>query len=196
MPPRIVDLSYICAPSVLARLKSDLLGLESFALEIWNRLLVLSIGGALGVNARYWLGVLITRWSGPRFPWATVVINVTGSFAIGFLAVILAYRWPHPLGRLFVVTGFLGGYTTFSSFTFESLDLWEKGEKSLSMANTIGSVAAGLAAVTLGVALGRAVFGSPSESVRLVQNRQAFEEPAESADLPPHSFLDERPGST
>jgi fluoride exporter len=163
---------------------------EPLALEIWNRLLVLSIGGALGVNARYWLGVLITRWSGPRFPWATVVINVTGSFAIGFLAVILAYRWPHPLGRLFVVTGFLGGYTTFSSFTFESLKLWEDGEKGLSMANTFGSVAAGLAAVTLGVALGRAVIGSPPESERLVHSHRVHVEPSEAAELPPESFLD------
>jgi fluoride exporter len=159
-------------------------------LDDWNRVLALSIGGALGVNARYWLGVLITRWAGHRFPWATVAINVSGSFAIGFLAVILAYRWPHPMGRLFVVTGFLGGYTTFSSFTFESLKLWEDGEKGLSMANTFGSVAAGLAAVTLGVALGRAVIGSPPESERLVHSHPGAVPRDEVPELPPESFLD------
>ena len=156
----------------------------------WERIAVLSIGGALGVNARYWLGVLMARWTDPRFPWATVLINVTGSFAIGFLAVILAYRWPHPLGRLFVVTGFLGGYTTFSSFAFESLKLWEDGEKGLSLANTFGSVAAGLAAVVLGVALGRAVIGSPVEGERLVHDKPGHVERAEAVELPPESFLD------
>lgn len=122
------------------------------------RVLALSLGGALGVNARYWLSVLIARWLGTRFPWATVLINVTGSFAIGFLAVFLTHRWPSTMGRLLLVTGFLGGYTTFSSFAYESLQLWEDGKKGLSLANTFGSVAAGLVAVMLGVALGRAVF--------------------------------------
>jgi CrcB protein len=158
-------------------------------LYVWSHIAVLSIGGALGVNARFWLGVVITRWAGPRFPWATVVINVTGSFAIGFLAVILAYRWPHPLGRLFVVTGFLGGYTTFSSFSFESLKLWEDGEKGLSVANTVGSVVAGLGAVALGVALARAVIGNPEESKRLVHSRHVAER-TDSPELPPESFLD------
>lgn len=123
------------------------------------RVLVLSVGGALGVNARYWLGVAMGRWAGDRFPWATVTINVTGSFAVGFLAVALSRVWPHPLGRLFVVTGFLGGYTTFSSFALESLILWETGQRRLAVANTVGSVAVGLAAVALGVALARAALG-------------------------------------
>jgi CrcB protein len=153
---------------------------------------VLSIGGALGVNARYWLGVLMARWTGPHFPWATVLINVSGSFAIGFLAVILAYHWPHPLGRLFIVTGFLGGYTTFSSFTFESLKLWEDGEKGLSLANTFGSVAAGLLAVVLGVALGRALIGSPAESERLVHSHPGHVDGVEPVELPPESFLEGR----
>ena len=163
-------------------------------MQAWDRVVILSIGGALGVNARYWLGVLMARWAGPRFPWATVLINVTGSFAIGFLAVILAYRWPHPMGRLFVVTGFLGGYTTFSSFAFESLKLWEDGEKGLSLANTFGSVAAGLLAVTLGVALGRAVIGSPPETGRLVHGHPGHAEGIESAELPPESFLEGEAG--
>jgi len=131
--------------------------------DAWARILVLSAGGALGVNARYWLGVLASRWVGPRFPWATVAINVSGSFAIGLGSVALAARWPHPLARLFLLVGFLGGYTTFSSFTFESLALWERGDKGLAVANTAGSVAAGLAAVALGVALGRGLVGVESQ---------------------------------
>ncbi len=157
-------------------------------MDVWNRMLVLSIGGALGVNARYWLSVALTRWTGPRFPWATFAINVTGSFAIGVLAVVLAHRWPHPLGRLFIVVGFLGGYTTFSSFAFESFTLWEKGDRGLSLANTFGSVVAGTAAVVVGVAVGRALVGSPVEGERLV--RSDVVQRADAVELAPESFLD------
>jgi CrcB protein len=69
---------------------------------------VLSLGGVLGVNARFWLGLLINRWTGPQFPWATFVINVTGSFLIGFLTMVLSHWLPHPSLRLMVITGFLG----------------------------------------------------------------------------------------
>src|SRR5205814_1888258 len=60
----------------------------------------LSLGGVLGVNARYWLGVWINRWAGSQFPWATFTINVTGSFLIGFLTMLLARWLPHPNMRI------------------------------------------------------------------------------------------------
>ena len=124
-------------------------------MERWYQVAALSLGGVFGVNARYWLGVVINRWTGPRFPWATFTINVSGSFAIGLLSVLLARWLPlFPNARLLVVVGFLGGYTTFSSFTFESLALWERGEWGLSLAYMGGSLAAGFAAVVLGTALG------------------------------------------
>src|SRR5262249_21159840 len=123
----------------------------------------LSLGGVLGVNARYWLGLVITRRTGPQFPWATFVINVTGSSLIGFLTMILARWLPHPNMRLMVITGFLGGYTTFSTFAFESLMLWERGERGLSFSYTAGSVVAGLLAVTLGVGLARRATTSREE---------------------------------
>src|SRR4051794_34566966 len=112
-------------------------------MEPWVRVVVLSLGGALGVNARYWLGVWMNRWASPQFPWATFTINVSGSFAIGFLTTALARWLPHPHMRLLVLTGFLGGYTTFSTFAFESVTLWEHGERGLSLINLAGSVAAG-----------------------------------------------------
>ena len=124
-------------------------------MEKWYQVAALSVGGVLGVNARYWLGVLINRWTGTQFPWATFAINVSGSFAIGLLSVLLARWLPHPHARLLVVVGFLGGYTTFSSFSFEALALWERGEPGLSLAYLGGSVAAGFGAVVLGTALGR-----------------------------------------
>jgi fluoride exporter len=123
--------------------------------ERWYQVAALSVGGILGVNARYWLGVVINRWTGAQFPWATFSINVSGSFSIGLLSVLLARWLPHPHARLLVVVGFLGGYTTFSSYSFESLALWERGELGLCMAYMGGSVAAGFAAVVLGTALGR-----------------------------------------
>jgi len=123
--------------------------------EIWTKVIVLSIGGTLGVNARYWLGAWINRWASPQFPWATVIINVTGSFLIGLLTVVLTRWMPHPNIRLTVITGFLGGYTTFSTFENDALTLWERGERILMAANVIGSVTAGFAAVLLGTALAR-----------------------------------------
>jgi CrcB protein len=77
--------------------------------EGWQQVALLSVGGSLGVNARYWLGVAISRRMGAQFPWATLTINVSGSFAIGLLTVLLARWLPHPQMRLLVVVGFLGG---------------------------------------------------------------------------------------
>jgi CrcB protein len=116
---------------------------------------VLSLGGVFGVNARYWFGLWVNRWASPQFPWATFLINVTGSFAIGFLTMLLARWLPHQNFRLLVVTGFLGGYTTYSTFAFESLTLWERGERGLSLGYVASTVVAGFLAVTLGVALAR-----------------------------------------
>jgi fluoride exporter len=129
--------------------------------EPWVKVLMLTLGGALGVNARYWLGDWMSRRSSPLFPWATFTINITGSFAIGFLAVVLARWLPHPHVRMLVIVGFLGGYTTFSSYAYESLTLAERGEAGLALAYVTGSVLLGLTAVTLGVALAR-VLGPAS----------------------------------
>jgi fluoride exporter len=131
--------------------------------EIWTKVIVLSIGGTLGVNARYWLGAWINGWTSPQFPWATVVINVTGSFLIGFLGVVLTRWMPHPNIRLMVITGFLGGYTTFSTFENDALTLWERGEGILMAANLIGSVTAGFAAVLLGTAVARGLTEPATE---------------------------------
>jgi CrcB protein len=152
-------------------------------LEKFQQVAVLSLGGIAGVNARYWLGLGITRWAGPQFPWATFAINVSGSFAIGFLATALARWLPHPYARLLIVTGFLGGYTTYSSYAFESLMLWERGERWASLGYTFGTLVAGLAAVVLGVALARGLpaargdgaaspSGPASTSAAVVQGRE------------------------
>ncbi len=152
-------------------------------METFGRVAALSVGGVLGVNARYWLGVGISRWASSQFPWATFIINVSGSFAIGFLTVLLL-RWvPHPNLRLVVLTGFLGGYTTFSTFAFESATLWERGETGLSLAYLAGSVAAGFAAVVLGMGLARALT-IPAAERDPGLDRAAANAPAH-ADRPP-----------
>jgi CrcB protein len=123
--------------------------------QSWVKVVVLTLGGALGVNARFWLGAWMSRWVTPQFPWATFTINVTGCFAIGFLTLLLGRWLPHPNIRLFVIVGFLGGYTTFSSYAYETLTMVERGETLLAVCYVAGSVAVGLFAVTLGVGLGR-----------------------------------------
>jgi CrcB protein len=127
------------------------------------KVIALSIGGTVGVNARYWLGVWMNRWTGPQFPWSTVAINVTGSFLVGFLSVVLARWLPHPNIRLLVITGFLGGYTTFSTFENDALTLWDRGERLLMAANLIGSVAVGFFAVVVGTALARGLAEPTSQ---------------------------------
>jgi fluoride exporter len=124
-------------------------------MDHWWKLLALSAGGVIGVNARYWLGHWMNQWASEKFPWATFAINVTGSFAIGFLTILLA-RWnPHPNVKLLLITGLLGGYTTFSAYSFESLAMWERGDRVSAVSYVVGSVIAGIVAVTLGVLLAR-----------------------------------------
>jgi CrcB protein len=146
--------------------------------ENWGKILVLSLGGVAGVNSRYWLGVWINRWASSQFPWATFSINVSGAFAIGFLTALLA-RWsPHSYLRLLILVGFLGGYTTFSTFAFESVTLWQRGEWVFSLANMAGSVLAGCAAVVLGAALAQGIV-QPTWSRLLRMGQYAPEESIE-----------------
>ena len=141
-------------------------------MEVASKILILTVGGACGVNARYWLGLLVARWLGARFPWATFTINVSGSFAIGLGAVFLAQRCPHPSLRLLALTGFLGGYTTFSSYLFESFELWDRGSRALAVGNLLGSLAAGLLAVALGVTLGRWWFEPTDRAGQLTSSHE------------------------
>jgi len=127
-------------------------------LDALNKIAALSLGGILGVNARYWLSVWILRWTNPEFPWPTFLINVSGCLAIGVVSAVLTHgQHPHPQIRLLVVVGFLGGYTTFSSYALETVGLIEQGRGALAMLYVFGSVALGLASAMLGVMLGRSL---------------------------------------
>ena len=112
----------------------------------------LGLGGALGTIARYWVNGVISRHF-ETFPMGTVVINITGSFLIGFFATMTAPdgRWLiSPTFRTFFMTGICGGYTTFSSFSLQTLELARAGEWLYAGANVVGSLVLCLAAVWLG----------------------------------------------
>lgn len=166
-------------------------------MEGFSRVVLLSVGGSLGVNARYWLGMAITRWAGPQFPWATLAINVSGSFAIGLLTVLLARWLPHPNMRLLVVVGFLGGYTTFSSFAAEALVLWERGEQARGVGYVAGSVGAGLVAVVLGTAAGRGLVESSGRwTAREARAVAPGDDAADGDRGSPSRISTDRPGGT
>ena len=122
------------------------------------QLLLVGLGGLCGTIARYLLDTWITDATHATFPWGTLAINVSGSFAIGVLFAVTVERGTLPAElRAPLGIGFLGGYTTFSTFMLESLRLAEGGAWSLAVANIAGSVMLGLVAVVAGVALGRAI---------------------------------------
>jgi len=121
----------------------------------WDILLVISAGGALGSLARWEVGELLP-WSGDTFPWATFVENISGGFALGMLMVFLLDVWPPTrYVRPFVGVGLLGGYTTFSTYMLETRDLIAADQAPLAMAYLAGTLAAGLTAVWMGIALAR-----------------------------------------
>jgi CrcB protein len=115
--------------------------------------LLVTTGGALGTAARYVLSGVIANAFGETFPWGTLIVNVTGSFIIGFFFTLTS-----PDGRLFVsgqtrqfvMTGFCGGYTTFSSFSLQSLNLMRDGEWLAAGGNIAGSVTLCMLGVWLG----------------------------------------------
>ena len=119
-----------------------------------DRYLVVLAGAGIGGLARYVAGAWIMAKYGGRFPLGTLVINVTGSFLIGVLMTLLTERFePHPNWRLFLVVGILGGYTTFSSFEYESFQAFRDGARLMGMLYIAGSVLLGYVSVWLGTIL-------------------------------------------
>lgn len=123
---------------------------------VFEKVLLISVGAILGANARYWIGDWIAQKWGTSFPYGTLIINITGSFLIGLFISLTTERITiDPRWRYMIVVGFLGAYTTFSTYTLESMNLFERGQWQLGLLDVLGSVIIGLVAVGLGLILGR-----------------------------------------
>lgn len=123
--------------------------------------LLVFIGGGIGAALRHGVNVVLGRELGTEFPFHTLFANVSGSLVMGVLAAYFGLRMGSPQWlRLFLTTGILGGYTTFSTFSLDSILLWERGQYGWAGAYVITSVAASLAGVLLGAALVRVLSAS------------------------------------
>jgi len=128
---------------------------------IWATIWV-ALGGAIGSVARFWLTEASTRWWGADFPWGTVIANVSGSFLIGLIAALPMMGSRDllgPEGRTFLMVGIMGGYTTFSSFSLQTLTMLQNGHIGKAAVNVGGSVVLCIVAVAAGYALGALVSG-------------------------------------
>lgn len=121
-----------------------------------EKFLLISAGAILGANARYWLGDWAAQKWGAAFPVGTLIINLTGSLLLGLFMTLATERFMlDPRWRLLFVVGFLGAYTTFSTYTYESFNLLLSGQWLPGLLNLLGSSVLGVLAVGLGVYLGK-----------------------------------------
>jgi CrcB protein len=119
--------------------------------------ILVALGGAIGSAARYALAGAVHRYSSPYFPYGTFVVNVLGCLAFGVIFGLSEQRFVvGPAMRAFLLIGVLGGFTTFSSFTFETFQLLRDGEWLLAAANSVGQVLIGLVAFWIGTVVVRA----------------------------------------
>jgi fluoride exporter len=120
--------------------------------------LLVFVGGGLGASLRHFINVTLARCMGTGFPWGTFIINITGSTVMGLIAGYLAFKgeasqpW-----RLFMMTGILGGYTTFSAYSLDAALLYERGELGFAALYVIGSVVLSIAGLFAGLALVRQI---------------------------------------
>jgi fluoride exporter len=125
-----------------------------------SHFLVVFLGAGLGGALRHGVNLACARACGTVFPWGTLVVNILGCFAMGAIAGWLAFRagegWSQPV-RLFLTTGILGGFTTFSAFSLDAFLLWERGEVTLAAAYVGASVGLSVAGLVAGLGLVRAL---------------------------------------
>ncbi len=124
---------------------------------IWARLLLVALGGALGSSGRYLTSLAANRLFGPAFPTGTLIVNLAGCLLIGVVFAFSEKAIISPSVRLFLMTGFLGGLTTFSSYAFETVTLFADGSRAFSLTNIALNNVLGLGLALLGVGLGRAI---------------------------------------
>jgi len=123
-----------------------------------EKFLIISVGAILGANLRYWLGDWAAQRFGTAFPYGNLIINVSGSFILGIFMILITDRFlVDPRWRLLVAIGFLGSYTTFSSYAYESVNLILSGQNWIGVLNLFGSSFLGGLAALLGIWLGRLI---------------------------------------
>lgn len=131
---------------------------ETVAMSLSQQLIWLAVAGALGTLARFGAGGLAQKWSGSAFPWGTFFVNASGCLLFGFVWQLAEGRRIISFeARSVILTGFLGAFTTFSTFAFDSTQMIREAHWGALAANLIGQNAAGIACVVLGMALGRAL---------------------------------------
>jgi CrcB protein len=121
---------------------------SALAATLW-----VAIGSGIGGVARFWVGVAVARFAGEAFPWGTLLINVVGSFVIGYFATLTAPDGLRPTGieaRLFVMVGLCGGFTTFSAFSLQTIDLLRNGATGRALAYIVASVVLCLVVTVIG----------------------------------------------
>lgn len=138
--------------------------IEQLQAVLYHPIVLVGVGSAVGGVSRYYLGRWVDGWlGGTGFPWGTFVINVSGSFILGVLGLLILdrlppdYRWAY----LLLGTGFCGGFTTFSTFEWETFQLVRDGSHWLAVANVVGSVVFGFAGVLLAVVTVYGLAGRP-----------------------------------
>jgi len=123
-----------------------------------EKTLLISLGAVLGANLRYWVGDWFTRTFESRMPWGTLLINLTGSFLLGLVLTLVVDRLGmDPRMRTFFVAGLLGSYTTFSTYTYEAVNLLIDKHVGMGLVTLFGSALLGGVAVLLGIWLGRSL---------------------------------------
>ena len=124
---------------------------------MFSTLLQVALGGAIGACGRYLTGVAAVRIIGHGFPWGTLTVNVVGSFAMGVLVVVLAHFGGMRVAP-FLMTGVLGGFTTFSAFSLDAVTLYERGQIGVAAGYVVASVILSLMALMAGLLASRAVL--------------------------------------
>ena len=125
-----------------------------------------ALGGALGSVARYWMTNAVAALTGPRFPWGTIAINIIGSFIIGFVAFLTTPVGRVPISldiRAFILVGICGGYTTFSAFSLQTLELMRSGHWLEAGGNILLSVVGCVVAAWAGYVLGTMLGAAPTQ---------------------------------
>ena len=125
-----------------------------------DRILLVAVGGAIGSVLRYATTLLAIHWFGDQFPYGTMIVNLVGAFVIGFVnqVAVETLLIPEEI-RIFITTGMMGGLTTYSTFSYETVRLMETGAWTSAWLNVVVTTGAALALCVLGMAAGRMVIG-------------------------------------